>query len=87
MRTAVASPSSYACPPTKPIGAVTTDQAEPSNPHRLKTEISTPRVPSLEASGRRPRSHAISVDGRHPKPITEADAGTKGLKVSIVAGS
>ena len=58
--------------PPSPNGAVTTDQAEPSNPHRLETVISTPRVPSLEASGRRPRSQAnTSVAGiRNPSQVT-----------------
>lgn len=66
MRMAIASPSTYPFPSAKRIGAATADQAEPSNPHGLETAISTPRVPSLEASGRRPQSHVIAVEGRHP---------------------
>jgi hypothetical protein len=66
MHTPIAGPSTYPFPSAKRIGAATTDQAEPSNPHRLETAIAIPRAPSLEASGRRPHSHVIAVEGRHP---------------------
>ena len=41
-------------PPTKPASASLTQAAGPSNPHRRQTARPTPRVPSLEAFGRRP---------------------------------
>jgi hypothetical protein len=46
------------------------------NPHRRVRHSRrpiVPRVPSLEASGRRPRCMCPRRDGRHPKPFTVPD--------------
>jgi hypothetical protein len=50
-------------------------QGPPRNPHRARGTVvpHIPRVPSLEAFGRRPRCSWIgSSSGRHPKPFTIA---------------
>ena len=47
------------------------DAARRSNPHRRQPSRQPPRVPSLEAFGRRPSVPADrSPMGRHPKPFT-----------------
>ena len=54
--------------------ATRTPRPQRPNPHSAGTAPSLPRVPSLEAFGRRP-SAGQHVDGRHPKPFTNSDIG------------
>ena len=59
-----------------PIHQAASVRPQPTKPNRQipidsETAISIPRVPSLEAFGRRPRSHGHLVEGRHPKPFTQ----------------
>src|SRR5205807_1601445 len=49
------------------------EAARPSNRHRRQPPRCPPRVPSLEAFGRRPSVPAVRLRmGRHPKPFTRA---------------
>ena len=89
MRMPIASPSTCPFPCARRIGAATTDQAEPSNPHRLKTAISTPRVPSLEASGRRPQRSALLTGRagiRNPSRYARRAHATPAAIVGVIPG-